>query len=239
MSRRRDRGFLDSMEPWSPRATAPRAAHPVFVAIARTFEQIDRVMMDEMRADIERNTASQFHVDTRYRNTQAYKDVRSYIEEIEEGVSHTSSEADASAYLTDIKCVTAWGWVHSAILDYQGDRLHSSLLQWTKAKARASEILDLVSVVLETYDSDECRDLINPEREGIRAGIDTKLRTLCFFNTIYSRPTTYDDQNLKVPSSHESYLLFNDFLKGRKENTKARKKERHAKTHQNVSEQSA
>ena len=235
MPRRRDRGVLVSMELQNPRATAPQATHPVLVAIARTFEQIDRVMMDEMRADIERNTASQFHVDTPYRDTQAYKDVRSYIEEIEEGVSHTSSEADASASLTDIKCVTAWGWVHSAILDYQGDRHYSSVLQWTKAKARASEILDLVSVVLETYDSDECRDLISPGRDGIRAGIDTKLRTLCFFNSIHSRPSTADEQNLKVPSSHDSYLLFNDFLKRRRGNTKTREKERYAKTHQHVS----
>ena len=255
MPRRRDRGFLDGVELWSPRGTAPGAVPPAFATIARTFEQIDRAMLAEIRADIERNVqpsegstkpltstsrfSDTFFRGTLYSDTQAHEDVERYIEDIEKGISHTSSEADNSAYLTNSKCVTAWSWVHSAVLEYQGRSDHHYLLSWTKAKIRANEILDLALAVLETYDSDECRDLLVPGREGVGVGIEAKLRTLSLFNTIYSRPTYEDDKNKHSPGNHAFDILFNRFLVDRREDIKARRKTRYARTHHNVSNRSA
>ena len=233
MPRRRDRGFLDALELWSPRATTPRAAPTALVTIARTFEQIDRVMLDEIRADRERKSTSRFS-DIRDR------DVTSYIQDIQQGISHTSSEADISAYLSDYNCITAWGWVHSAVLEHQGSPVEYHQLRWIQAKSRANELLHLAEAVLETYDSDECRDLLIPGREGVGAGIEAKLRKLCSFNTLYCRPTYGDEaRGNPGPGNHNFYILFDQFFAERRQNARAKRKVNYARAHQNVSKHSA
>ena len=233
MPRRRDRGFLDALELWSPRAATPRAAPAAFVTIARNFDQIDRVMLDEIRADTERNSTSRFS-DIRDR------DVTSYIQDIQQGTSHTSSEADVSAYLSDYSCITAWGWVHSAVLEHQGRHDEYRNLRWIQAKSRADELLHLAEAVLETYDSDECRDLLIPGREGVGAGIEAKLRKLCSFNTLYCRSTHSDElRGNPGPGNHKFYVLLDQFFAERRENAKAKRKANHARAHQNVSKHSA
>ena len=235
MPRRRDRCFIDALERWSPRAATPRAAPAAFVTIARNFEQIDRVMLDEILADIRRNAL----LPCRFKDIQD-KNVTSYIQDLQRGTSHTSSEADVSAYLSDYDCITAWGWVHSAMLEDQGKSSNEHrLLPWIQAKSRANEILDLARAVLETYDSDECRDLLVPGRESVGAGVEAKLRKLCSFNTIYSRPTYEIERGQNVPLHHSFYVLFNQFFADRRENIKAKRKAHHIKAHQNVSKHSA
>ena len=245
MPRRRDRGFLDALELWSPRAATSKAAPAAFVTIARTFEQIDRVMLDEIRADIERNQqpghlASRFsdsRLISRIRDITS-QDVSSYIHNVQEGTSHTSSEADVSAYLSDDNCIAVWGWVHGAVLEYQGRSDEHHLLPWIQANSRANDILDLARAVLETYDSDECQDLLIPGREGVGAGVEAKLRKLCAFHTIYGRPYV-DEGSLRSPRDHDFYILFNQFINERRENTKAKRKANYVRAHQNVSKHSA
>ena len=243
MPRRRDRGFLDALEFWSPRAAKPKAAPAAFVTIARTFELIDRVMLDEIRADIERNqqpgaSVSRFsnsRLVTRTRDITS-QDVLSYIHNVQQGTSHTSSEVDVFAYLSDDNCITAWGWVHGALLEYQGNSDKHHHLPWTQAKSRANEILDLAGAVLETYDSDE---LLLPRHEGVGAGIEAKLRKLCSFNTIYCRPTYANEREIPGPGNHNFYILFNQSVNERRENTKAKRKANYVRAHQNVSKHSA
>ena len=233
MPRRRDRGFLDALELWSPRAATPRAAPAAFVTIARNFEQIDRVMLDEIRADTERRSPSRFS-DIRDR------DVTNYIQDIQQGTSHTSSEAVLFSYLSDYQCLTAWGWVHSALLEHQGEPRMFEPLTWRQARSRSNEILDLATAVLETYDSDECRDLLVPGREGVDAGVEAKLRKLCSFNTIYCRPTQGDEnRGNRGPGNHKFYVLLDQFFAERRENAKAKRKANYARAHPNVSKHSA
>ena len=246
MPRRRDRGFLDALELWNPHAATPKAAPAAFMTIARTFEQIDRVMLDEIWADIERNQqpghpASRFSdsgLISRHRDITS-QDVSSYIHNVQQGTSHTSSEANISAYLSDDNCITAWGSVQGAVLEYQGRSNEHHLLPWIQAKSRANEILDLARAVLETYDSDECRDLLIPGNEGVGAGVEAKLRQLCSFNTIYCRPTYEDERGKLGPGNHKFYLLFNEFFAERRENVNAKRKADFVRTHQNVSKHSA
>ena len=233
MPRRRDRGFLDALELWSPRAATPKAAPAAFVTIARTFEQIDRVMLAEIRADRDRRSNSPFS-SHRLDNIRDW-DVTTYIQNVQQGTSHTSSDADISAYLSSCECITAWDWVHNAVLEYQDRSDMHHLLPWTQAKSRANDILDLSRAVLESYDSDECRDLLIPGHEGVGAGVEAKLRKLCSFNTIYSRPSFENEKQKTSPGNHSFYILFNQFLTERRENTKAKRKANYIRAHQNVS----
>lgn len=136
------------------------------VGIARKFEQIDRAMLDEMQADIERRaqhgeesnrpltSTSRFSdallSDTRYGDTQTYKDVRSYIEDVNKGASRASIDREAFAYLTDLKCETAWSWVYNAVWEYQSTGELKGGLQWAQAKARSNEILTFAQAVLDS-----------------------------------------------------------------------------------------
>ena len=236
MPRRRDRGLIDAWERWSPRAAPPKAAPAIFVTIARTFEQIDRVMLEEIRADKDRAESSRFN-SSRLDNIRD-TDVTSYIQKIQQNTSHTSSDADVSAYLSDYNCITAWGWVHGAVLEHQGATTEARYLSWTQARSRANELLDLARVVLEAYDSEECRDLLIPEREGVGAGVEAKLNKLSSFNTIYCRPD-YDEKRQNTgPGNHTFYYLFNQFFAERRENTKAKRKADHVRAHQTVSKHS-
>ena len=221
-----------------------------FVTIARTFELIDRVMLDEIRADIARNQqpgASMTQPASRFSDSRLVsrfwditsQDVSRYIHNVQQGTSHTSSEVDVFAYLSDDNCITAWGWVHGAVLEYQGNSDKHHHLPWTQAKSRANDILDLARAVLETYDSDECRDQLIPGREGIGAGVEAKLRKLCSFHTIYCRPTIVDETSKHRPPDHDFYILFNRFINERRETTKAKRKANYVRAHQNVSKHSA
>ena len=238
MPKRKDRGILDELERWSPCATTPRAVPAAFVAIARNFEQIDRVMLDEIRADKEERSNSRFN-DTQLKDVRGHRDVTSYIQAIQQGTSHTSSEEDVSAYLSDYQCLTAWGWVHSAVLEHQGRSDQEHLLSWIQAKSRANEILDLARAVLEIYDSDECRGLLIPGREGVGACVEAKLRKLCSFDTIYRRPSYGDDKRQTCPAAHSFHIMFDQFIVERRENTKAKRKANNVRAHQNVSKHSA
>lgn len=236
MPRRRDRGFLDALELWRPRAPTPEAVPAAFVTIARIFQQVDCVMLDEMRANTKERSDSRFNSDT---DAFRDKDVTDYITTIEEITLDTSSEARVSAYLRDCYCTTAWGRVHSAVLERQGDSKEHHSLRWIQARSRANELLDLAKAVLETYDSDECQDLLIPGREGVGAGIEAKLRKLLSFNTIYSRPTYENERAAQPgPGNHNFYALFNDFTAERRENTKAKRRVNYARIHQNVSKHS-
>ena len=237
MPRRRDRGFLDALELWRPRAAPAKAAPAAFVTIARNFEQIDRVMLDEIQADRKGRTDSRFS-GNRLRESRD-RDVISYIQSVEEGTHHTSSEADVSAYLSDYKCITAWGWVHSLLLERQGHTNSHYHLNWTLAKSQANELLNLARAVLDTYDSDECQDLLIPGREGIGAGIEAKLTKLFSFDTIYGRRTHEDEKSHTIPGTHMFNILFNQFMAERREDAKAKRKVNYARAHQNVSKHSA
>ena len=238
MPRRRDRGFLDALELWSPRTPIPRAAPAAFVTIARTFEQIDRIMLDEILADVEQNGLGKSRFSRSRMDGTRDRDVISYIDSIQQGTSRTSSGADVSAYLSDYNCITAWGWVHGAVLKRQGRSNEYQFGSWIQTKSRANEFLDLARVVLETYDSDKCRDLLIPGREGVGAGVEAKLNKLSLFNTIYCRPSYEDQLSNTVPGNHTFYILFNQFLAERRENTKAKRKTDHISAHQNVSKNS-
>lgn len=52
MPRDRDRGFLDAIKLWSLRPPNSRIAPIACLTIARTFEQIDQAMLDEMQDDM-------------------------------------------------------------------------------------------------------------------------------------------------------------------------------------------
>ena len=238
MPRRRDRGFLDALELWRPRTPTPRAAPAAFVAIARTFEQIDRIMLDEIVADVERNGLGNSRFSRSRMNDIRDSDVISYIEDIQQGTSHTSSDADVSAYLSDYNCITAWGWVQGAVLERQGGSNEYQALPWIQAISRANELLDLARVVLETYDSDECRDLLTPGRECVGAGIEAKLNQLSSFNTIFCRPDSENQKSNTALDWHIFYVVFNQFFAERRENTKAKRKADHVRAHQNVSKNS-
>ena len=234
MPRRRDRGFLDALELWRPHTATPRPAPAAFVTIARTFEQIDRIMLDEIVADVERIGRDKSRFSRPQLDETRDSDVISYIADIQQGTSHTSSDADASAYLSDYNCITVWGWVYSTVLERQGRSDQYHLLPWIQARSRANELLNLARVVLETYDSDECRDLLTPGREGVGAGIEAKLNKLCLFNTIYCRPYYTN----KSPVYHTFNILYNQLFTERRENTKAKRKADHFRAHQNVSKNS-
>ena len=237
MPRRRDRGFLDALELWNQRVGTPEATSAAFVTIARTFEQIDRVMLDEIKADVKERSDSRFSSDQLREIRDG--DVTSYIQNVDEGTSHTSSEADVAAYLSDYNCITAWGWVHSALLEHQGHANYHYSYQWVQVKSRANELLDLARAVLDIYDSDKCRDLLVPGREGVGASIEAKLRKLCSFNTIYCRPT-YDNERIQTtPDNHPFLTLFEQFIGERREITKAKRKANFVKAHQTVSKNPA
>lgn len=234
MPRRRDPGFL---ERWSPLIATSKAVPAAFVTIARTFEQIDRVMLDEIKADVKERSDSRFRTDQLLEPRD--RDVTSYIRSVEEGASRASSEADVAAYLSDYSCIIAWGWVHSALLERQGHSNHHYMFQWTQAKSRANELLDLARAVLETYDSDECRALLVPGREGVGASIEAKLRKLCSFNTIYCRPTYDNGRSQSAFDNHSFHELFEQFIGERREIVKAKRKANYVRVHQNVSKDSA
>ena len=245
MPRARDRGVLDAMELWSPRTTTSRVAPIAYFTIARTFEQIDRAMLDEIQDDILRRTqpgddSTQRPTSiSRFNDLRAHKDTESYVEDIMQDTSHTSSETDVVAYLNDTKCLTAWSWVQRAVLEHQGESLQFSAVPWTHAKARADEILNLAQGIMETYCSDECQDLIIHGGERVGAGIEAKLRTLLLFDSVYSRPTYEDTRNQHISPSHRFKLYFDDFLRGKRDRVKARRNRKDDRTHQNVSNRSA
>ena len=227
MSRRRT-AYPDGVELLNHR-TISKAAPNAYVTIARTFEQIDAVMRDEIRNDIEWTSTSVFN------NLREHRESESYVEDIKTGTSHTSSEADTLAYLTDIKCVTVWTWVHRAVLKHQGDVNHSNHASWEQAKARANEILNLALEVLQIYESDEYRDLHVPGREGVGAGIEAKLRTLSLFESIFTRPTANDVQKDRLPSNHGFYYSYSDFLRQKRYEITVKRQERNARIYGNVS----
>ena len=244
MPRARDRGFLDAMELWSPRAATSRIAPIAYITIARTFEQIDRAMLDEIQDDILRrsqpgdDSTQQPTSISRFNDLRAHKDTESYVEAIRKGTSHTSSETDVVAYLEDTECLTAWSWVHRAVIEHQGASANYAL-PWRHAKARADEILNLAQGVMETYCSDECQDLTIHGGERVDAGIEAKLRTLLLFDSIYSRAFLDDINSYHPLQSHQYKLLFDKFLRVRKDKVKARRNKRDDRTHQNVSNRSA
>lgn len=244
MSRRKDRGFLDGMELWSPRPVSPTAAPSAYVLIARTFEQLDRVMLDEMQEDIERcsplsKDSSQPRTRTsRFSDMRSHKDSESYVEDAKKGNSHTSSKKDTLANLTDTKCLTAWSWVHRAILEYQGGSDVSYRVGWIEAKARANQILNLALAVLEAYDSDQRQNLQESGHEGVDTGIEAKLRTLLLFDSIYSRQAIEEAKKELFPRPHTFTSSFERFLLYRKDNSKFARKEKYARAHQNVSNRS-
>ena len=236
MPRRRDRGFLDALELLSPRTAPPQTTPTAFVTIAHTFEQIDRVMLAETRADRDRRSTSRFRFSL---ENNPDGDVASYIQNIQQGTSHTLSDAHVFAYLSDCQCMIAWDWVHGAVLEHQGDSHMNMNVAWVQAKFRANEILDLASAVLEAYDSNECQDLLVPGREGVRPGIEAKLRKLASFNTIYCRPSYEEQRSNTGPGNHTYCALLNQFFAERMENTKTKRKANYIRAHQNVSKRSA
>lgn len=236
MFRRRDRGLRNGMELLSSRIIPPRVAPTALMTITRTFEQIDRIMLDEMQADIKRrmkpgneSTQGQFSTSPFY-DTQGHTDVENYVQDIKRSVSHTSSEIAIFAYLADSRCVTAWSWVCNSVVKHQGDSEDCFHVQWAQAKARANEILNLASRVCETYNSDECQNL-SSSHEEVGAGIEAKLTTLLSFDSIYSRQTIEDIRHHYYPPHHEFYLILSD----RNREIKARRKERYTRTRQIVS----
>ena len=231
MSRRRT-AYPDGIELLNQR-TISKAAPNAYVTIARIFEQIDVVMRDEIQNDIEWTSGSLF-IDLR-----EHRESESYVEDIKTGTSHTSSEADTLAYLTDTKCVTVWAWVHRAILKHQGEANHCFLASWELAKARANEILNLALEVLQIYESDGYRDLHVPGREGVGAGIEAKLRTLSLFESIFTRPTADDVKGARHPYDHEFHIRYVHFLRRRRYETTVRRQERNARIYENVSKGSA
>lgn len=254
MSRRRYPAILDPIELGRPSSSPARSAPTAFESIAHKFEQIDRAMLDEMQADIDRRaqhgeesnhpqtSTSRFSdtllSDTRYSDTQTYKDVKSYIEEVKKGASRASIDRETFAYLTDLKCETAWSWVYNAVWEHQNDRLHGGP-QWAQAKARSNEILTFALAVLDIYDNDESQDLLEPGRENVSAGIEAKLRTLSLFDSIFSRLTEDQKSRHWSPVHHAFKSSFDAFLLAKKERVKGDRKERYATTHQNVSKRPA
>ena len=249
MSRRRYRGILDPIELWRPGSSPARSMPTALVSIAHKFEQIDRAMLDEMQADIERRaqhgeeSTSRFSdallSDIRYGDTQTYKDVRSYIEDVKKGASRTSIDREAFAYLTDLKCETAWRWVYNAVWEHQSPDRQDGGLQWAEAKARSNEILSFAQAVLDFYNSDESQDLLEPGRENVGAGIEAKLMTLLLFDSIFSRPTEDDKKWQRGTVHHPFKSSFEAFLLAKKERVKVDRKERYATQHQNVSKRPA
>lgn len=177
--------------------------------------------------------------DTRYRNTQTYKDVISYIEDVKKGVSRASIERETFAYLTDLKCETAWSWVYNAVWEHQSPSSLENGLQWAQAKARSNEILTFAQAVLDIYDSDESQDLLEPGRENVGAGIEAKLRTLLLFDSIFSRLTKDETRWNRTPAHHPFKWSFDAFSLAKKNRVKVDRKIRYATTHQNVSKRPA
>lgn len=205
-------------------------------------------MLDEMQADIERRTeesnrpqtsTSRFSdtllSDTRYRNTQTYKDVISYIEDVKKGPSRASIDRETFAYLTDLKCETAWSWVYNSVWEHQSSSSLERGLQWAQAKARSNEILTFAQAVLDIYDSDESQDLLEPGRENVGARIEAKLRTLLLFDSIFSRLTKDETRWNRTPVHHPFKSSFYAFSLAKKNRVKVDRKIRYATTHQNVS----
>ena len=242
MSRRRYAGTHDPAELWRPSSSLSPSASTAFVTIARIFEQVDRAMLDEILADIERHiqpgeesTQPRKSI-SRLSDTKAHEDVGGYIEDIKTGISRVSIERDTLAYLTGLKCETAWSWVYTAVWEHQSTR---DPLRWNQAKARSNEILHHAQAVLDIYDSDECQDLLEPGREDVGASIEAKLRTLLMFDSIFSRLTDHDHERGRTPVHHPFKLSFDAFILARKNQVKADRKEKYAITHQNVSKCSA
>lgn len=232
MSRRRYPGILGPMELWRPNSSPARSAPAAFVTIARTFEQIDLAMLDEIQADARRSSASRFQdpllYDERYNDIQSYENVRSYIADIKKGTSHISSEADTCAYLTDTKCMTAWSWIYLAVWERQTATPN-------EGKARALEILTLAQAILDMYDGDESQNVPEPGPEDVSAGIEDKLRKLLLFDSIFSRLSIDETRWKREPVHHSFKWSFDAFLRARKDKAKADRKERYATTDQNVS----
>lgn len=237
MPRGRDRGFL---ELWSPLTTASKTAPIAYFTIARTFEQIDQAMLDEMQDDISRHIqpgddSTQRPTSlSRFNELRAHEDTESYVEVIKKGTSHTSSKTDVVAYLTDTKCLTVWSWVHRAVLEYQGASVFHYATPWAHAKACATKILNLAQGVMEIYCSDECQNLTIHGDGLIVAGIEAKLRALLLFDSIYSRPTDEDTKKHFVPKSHQFQLLYDNSLRVRRNAVKARRNGGYDRTHQNT-----
>ncbi len=234
MSRCRDRGFLDRMELWSPGPSTFPAAHPALVAIARIFEDTDLVMLDEVRSDIKRHEKPDSKP-SRFSDTRDIPDVESYIENAQKAVPHASNGTEIFGCLTDTRCLIAWRWVFNAILESQGTIRDYELLPWEQAKAKANEILNLGEAALEIYDSYGCDELISPEREGVSAGIEARLRILGSFETIYSRPSDNDRQTGRTPSCHTFKRAFNIFYHTRRKGIEARRNASRCREHNDVS----
>ena len=104
MSRRRDRGFVERLGLWSPNPSTPRIAPSAYVTIARIFEQVYRVMLDEIEEDIlrcvqpEDESHPQPFSTSRFINLRTHKDSESYFEDVRKGISHISSDTDTFAY---------------------------------------------------------------------------------------------------------------------------------------------
>lgn len=145
---------------------------------------------------------------------------------------HTSSETDIVAYLSDTKCLRAWSWVHHAILGYQSAGVDDdAALPWTHARAQANEMLNIAQRVMETYRSDEFQDLTMHGDERIGAELESKLRTLLLFDSIYSRPTR---ESTFVSKSHQFRLFFDNSLRVRRDAVNDRRNRGYDRTHQNT-----
>ena len=244
MPRARERRFFNGMELWNLQASPSGAGHTALVTIAQIFEQIDRVMLDEMQDDMRRHaqpnkeSTERSTSASRFSDMQADKDPEIFFEDVKKGISHTSSETDILAYLTSINCLTAWSWVFKAVLEYQGRSDHSHLLPWSQASDLAAHILDLARAVLEIYESEKYQDLTFPGREGVDAGIEAKLRTLLLWNRIHSRPTYEDTKNGRLAGSHSFWFSLGNFFSRRKEEAKAKKSASDVRAHQKVSDPS-
>ena len=226
------------MDLWSsrPPTTTPGSAHGLLVAIARTFGQIDRVMLAEIQDDISR--CNRPPSVSRFSHPRVPQDVISYIEDVENSTSHTSSETDVLAYLSDTKCLTAWSHVRSSMLEHQGNAHDYRLTAWSQVKDRAAEMLNLAQQVLEKYGSDECQDRLLPENEHVhvRASIEAKLSALLLFGqSIYSRPNLEEAKSMHIPPEHGFVWSFGQFRSRRNDKIKEKRTARYDATYQNVS----
>ena len=120
----------------SPRTVPPRVAPTAVMTIARTFEQIDRIMPDEMQADVERrmepgieSTQRPFSTSPFY-DTQAHTDSENHVQDIKRSISHKASKIAIFTYLADSRCVTAWSRVCNAVVKLQGDSEDCYRVQW-------------------------------------------------------------------------------------------------------------
>ena len=151
------------------------------------------------------------------------------------GISHTSLEKDIFAYLTDRTGLKIWRQAREAIIEFQGPTTQDDEAQWAQAKARASEILNLALLVLERYDSDECRNILSSGCEDIDASIEAQLNTLLSFDSIYSRESHNDKVVTRHIPHHDFKQLFENFSRARRDRIKTRRKKSHSRTHLQVS----